>query len=183
MNFRKYLLSLKNFIIISSLVFILSSFLAYFLASTSYLEYESIIERMGEKLEPIFELSSFNQFLFILVNNTVTLFLAVILGLLLGIFPLLVLFLNGMMLGVVAHFTPFSLFVVSIVPHGILEIPALILSCAIGLKLGKTLFLKEKAIIKKEIKMGVLFFLKFLLPIIIIAAAIEVYLTSFLLQI
>lgn len=186
MKLKEYLFSLKKLIIVSSLIFILFGFLGYFTSGTPYLENEEAIERMREMFEPFFELSSFGQFLFIAINNAITLFLSIILGLAFGIFPLLVLLSNGMMLGIVAYLTPFSVLVRGILPHGILEIPALIVSCAIGLKLGKIIFLKIKKVkvnIKKELKIALLFFLKFLLPVIIIAAAIEAYITPLFLQI
>ncbi len=125
----------------------------------------------------------FSQFLIIFLNNSFTAFLIIILGIVFGIFPFLALFSNGLLLGIVVYFaqttvnwlTIFAL----IFPHGIIEIPAIILASAIGFKLGKNLFdkiFKKQAniSIKQELNIALIFFLKLLLPVLAIAAAIEV---------
>jgi len=183
---KKYVYSLKKFILLSCLLFVFFGFLGYITVNIRLVEEHEFVDRMTEMIEPIFELPAFFQFLFIFVNNTITLFLTIILGLFFGAFPLLVLFVNAVILGAFLHFTPFPIFVLGILPHGILEIPALILSCAVGLNLGNVFLKKlrkEKVNVKKELKTALIFFFKFLLPILALAAAIEIYITPYFLGI
>ena len=95
-------------------------------------------------------------------------------------------FSNGLILGVVSYSIvadyslPFLL--VGIVPHGVLELPAAIVGAGIGLMLGDkvmgNVFRGEKNEIRKETKKAILFIIKFLVPIILIAAFIEIFVTS-----
>ncbi len=69
------------------------------------------------------------------------------LGIFFGFFPVLSLITNGMMIGVVllqaavkTGESPLLIFITTILPHGILELPAIILAAAFGMRLGITLF-------------------------------------------
>lgn len=185
MNLKQYLFSLKKLILVSSLIFVFFAFNGYFSAQTSPEEAELLFGKLGEMLEPVDELPVFGQFLFIVLNNGITLFLVIVLGLAFGIFPFLVLFSNAMLLGIVAYFSPWSVFLIGIIPHGIIEIPAIILGSAVGFKLAKTVFFKiakkTDISIKQELNTALIFFLKFLLPFLVLAAAIETFITARLL--
>lgn len=73
-------------------------------------------------------------------NNVGAMLMMVVSGLFFGIFPIFSLFTNGLLLGYVGDLaiqeTGWVNFAKAIVPHGILEIPALIIACAYGLRLG-----------------------------------------------
>lgn len=79
-------------------------------------------------------------FIGIFKNNLTAMLLMVALGIFFGIFPFFSLFINGLILGYVGDLAmeqvSFFNFAKAIVPHGILEIPALLLAAAYGLKLG-----------------------------------------------
>ena len=72
---------------------------------------------------------------------------SIILGLALGIFPVISMIINGALLGVVMGFgvTHASLLLIAagVLPHGIIEIPALIIGSGAGLYLGWGLFNKR----------------------------------------
>ena len=71
-------------------------------------------------------------------------------------------------------------FLMGILPHGIVEIPVLVVGSAIGLKIGMTVIIKvfkKQGKIKPEIKDGLNFFIKIMLPLVLIASAIEVFIT------
>ncbi len=168
---------------VAFLVFAFAVLVGYFLAQSFPEETKIILEQFKEILEPIIELPSFGQFLAIFLNNSFTVFLAIVFGLIFGIFPFLVLFSNGLILGIVVYLTQSTIgwptFFALILPHGIIEIPAVILACAVGLKLGKTVLeriFKKEVSIKAELNLALVFFLKFLFPLLAIAAAIEVFL-------
>ncbi|NEW09623.1 stage II sporulation protein M [Paenibacillus sp. SYP-B3998] len=79
-------------------------------------------------------------FLVIFLNNALKSVLIVFLGLMFGILPLFMLVANGMILGYVlsmqTHESTLSIVLKGILPHGIIEIPVILLACAYGLKLG-----------------------------------------------
>ena len=64
-------------------------------------------------------------------------------------------------------------------PHGIFEIPAVIISLGLGLRLGITLMFKTKKF-KKESFSSLLVFLLVVTPLLIIAAIIEGFLVFFI---
>ncbi|PZD96963.1 stage II sporulation protein M [Paenibacillus sambharensis] len=81
-------------------------------------------------------------FLFIFFNNTIKSIFVMYLGAAFGIVPLFFLLVNGMVMGYL--YTSLNeeghnaalVFMKGILPHGILEIPAIIIACAYGLKFG-----------------------------------------------
>jgi len=188
MFLKEYIFSLRKFILVAFLVFVFAVLNGYFAAQRSPSEMKVVLEQLQEMFEPIVEMSAFSQFLVVFLNNSFTAFLAIVLGIIFGIFPFLVLFSNGLALGLVVYFAQSAadwptIFALTF-PHGIIEIPVIILACAMGFKLGKVSFgriFKKEGSIKVELNIALAFFLKFLLPLLAIAAAIEIFLTSQLL--
>lgn len=80
----------------------------------------------------------------IFLNNAIKSILVIYVGALLGIVPILFLVINGMVIGYLlqniadlhggAHV--FEIIVKGLLPHGIIEIPAIIIACAYGLRFG-----------------------------------------------
>lgn len=123
-------------------------------------------------------LNYYQLFLFILQNNLWTALVAMILGVFLGIPVLVLCFFNGYVLGFVANKTAAAagyLILFKLLPHGIFEIPALILSLGLGLRMGWFVFTKDKSskkfllLLEKSLKT----FLFVVIPLLIIAALLE----------
>jgi len=145
--------------------------------------------------EPIIHANRISQFFFVFLNNSFTIFISIILGILVGIFPILVLFSNGILIGILVFLWiqeyPLESFLTGILPHGVIEIPVFIMGTAIGIKIGKIVLYKilrrininllkglyAKISLKEEISLGLIFFLKFLVPLLAIAAVIEIFIT------
>jgi len=114
---------------------------------------------------------------FILLNNIKASFFAMVFGIGFGIFPLITGIFNGYILGFVARFAVeqngiFTLW--KLVPHGIFELPAIILSIGIGMKIGVDLFRgKWKGLLKYNLGEGLRFFVFVILPLLIVAGIIE----------
>jgi len=183
----KYLYSLKQFIIISSCLFLFSIIYGYFSAQNSPEDAKTALLEFEKMFEPILESGLFMQFIFIFLNNVFALFISIVSGVFFGIFPLLSVFSNGAMLGIFAFLwgQEFAItgFLIGIIPHGIIEIPLLIVGSAIGLKIGKIAIdkvFKKKGEIKPELRKGLVFFIKVMLVLALIAAAIEVFITPLL---
>lgn len=84
-----------------------------------------------------------SYFIFIFFNNAIKSILIIYLGALLGILPVIFLVMNGMMIGFLVYTRStegvdlINLIVKGLLPHGIIEIPAILIAAAYGLKFGK----------------------------------------------
>ncbi len=182
--FRTYIDELIPFVRISLLLFLLSTIAgyAYYTIEPSYaLDSLSGLEELAEMLQG---LSAFEIMLLIFVNNSVKMFFSILLGVALGIVPFGFLVLNGFILGVFAHYMAVengTLFVIAgLTPHGIIEIPMLIISSAIGMKIGYVALntiRSQPSDLKVEIIRGIKFYLHWLFPLILLAAIIETFIT------
>ncbi|BCG61159.1 stage II sporulation protein M [Paenibacillus sp. URB8-2] len=81
-------------------------------------------------------------FVFIFMNNSIKGVLIIFLGALFGILPAIFLLINGGVIGYLVHSfvlqdrDVFELIVKGLLPHGIIEIPAIVIACAFGLQFG-----------------------------------------------
>ncbi len=81
-------------------------------------------------------------FVFIFFNNAIKCVLVIFAGALFGIVPFIFLIVNGMVLGFVVHLqadmgrSMYEIVVKGLLPHGVIELPILIIACAFGLKFG-----------------------------------------------
>ncbi|QHT63325.1 stage II sporulation protein M [Paenibacillus lycopersici] len=81
--------------------------------------------------------------LFIFLNNVIKGVLVMYLGVFFGIIPIIFLAINGMLLGYLIHQTAeaggdklFTVIFKGLLPHGIIELAAIVIACAYGLRLG-----------------------------------------------
>ena len=87
-------------------------------------------------------------FLFIFFNNSIKSIIVIFTGLLFGILPLIFLFINGMVIGFLLNVVQSNgggaalseVVFKGLLPHGIIEIPVIIIACAYGLALGGLAF-------------------------------------------
>ncbi|MFC5452246.1 stage II sporulation protein M [Paenibacillus aestuarii] len=133
---------MKHYFIVTVLVFAFSFYLGWANSDqfTNFLNNQlrgikSISQSLSGKENP-----QFWFFIVIFLNNAIKSILIVFLGLGFGLLPLFMLIANGMILGYVLslqnHGNTFALILKGIVPHGIIEIPVILMACAYGLKLG-----------------------------------------------
>ncbi|WP_246096677.1 stage II sporulation protein M [Paenibacillus sinopodophylli] len=104
------------------------------------------LEGLGKIAEMIDDSSNptLTMFIFIFLNNAVKSIVIMYLGAMLGILPIFFLVVNGMVIGYLLKATAdlhggayvFELIVKGLLPHGILEIPAIIIACAYGMRFG-----------------------------------------------
>ncbi len=115
--------------------------------------------------------------LFIFFNNLKAAALAVITGPLLGIIPVLQAAANGVIIGVVIRLSAESAGVLtimlSLLPHGIFEIPAMLISWGLGLWLGLWPFSKDNIKFRQRVSMAASAWLRYVVPLLAIAALIE----------
>ncbi|SFJ39048.1 stage II sporulation protein M [Thermoflavimicrobium dichotomicum] len=138
----------RQYILIASMVFIVSAVYSYFNAETLF---ESLKETpvfkqlMGMVKNTEKNPEFFSIFTMLFLNNTQASFILLVSGLFFGLMPFMGVVTNGVILGVVIHqaakatgHSPFLIFTKYILPHGILELPAFLLAVAMGLRLGVT---------------------------------------------
>lgn len=134
------------------------------------------------KLNPIFLM------LFIFINNSVKSFLAIVLGTLFGIAPALFLLFNGFIIGSLVlelmNVKGLGFILAALLPHGVIELPAVVLSSSIGLRVGYELVrsVRGRGTVKAELQRGVRFFVTRIFPFFLLAAVIEVFVTPFIVQ-
>jgi stage II sporulation protein M len=113
--------------------------------------------------------------LFIIWTNVKTAFFSILLGIL--FYPILGIIINGYILGAVINDTVYenSIAVIwQLFPHGIFELPAILLAFAMGMRIGLCLFKKNRL---KNIKIaygeGLYLLITVIIPLLLIAGAIE----------
>ncbi|TXK78133.1 stage II sporulation protein M [Paenibacillus sp. N3.4] len=133
---------MKHYFIVVVLVFGVSCYLGW-ANSNQYSHF--LEEQMGGLKKLSQSLGSKDNpqlwfFFVIFLNNAIKSVAIIFLGLMFGIIPLFMLVANGMILGYVLSLqtqdSTISVVFKGILPHGIIEIPVILIACAYGLKLG-----------------------------------------------
>lgn len=199
-----YLFSIKNYILIVTGLFIISLILGFLESAANpetsgdFIEaFKDLAERIKAIEPPLLQLIVL--FLIIFLNNALKSLAVIILGAGFGIIPLFFVAINGQAIGTVVYiFTeekgvPYVL--AALLPHGIIEIPVILISAGIGVKIGYRAYLslkeggadfeqglpfaiwfylkKIKMDLTPELKQGTGFYLRWLLPMLFLAAMVE----------
>lgn len=140
---------------------------------------------IGEFAKMFFGLPRLHLALAIFGNNAVKVLTVIIFGILFGVWPVLFLLLNGYVLGMVIYLSVASegtlASVLGILPHGLFELPAVLLGTSIGLRLGTRaagrLFGRREASLTGELLRALKFFFLVIVPLLLLAAFIEAFVT------
>lgn len=145
---------------------------------------EEFVREFSKELRPIVESLNVNPLmtaLIVFLNNLRVALISFFLGPTLLI-PLLTLYINGYILGAFLIHSPYSITynLLLILPHGVLELPAIIMSASLGTSIS--LALLSKYLLRREVLIKPLFikYAKYLIPITValaVAAFIEVFIT------
>ena len=181
-----YLKNIKIHILVITLVFFLSTALGFAHSSMNHEYAMQSLEEVGELLEIIKNLPPIGIMMFIFLNNAIKSLIILMLGIGFGIIPLLFIAYNGYIIGVVVYIVSgengFMYVLSAILPHGIIELPMVFISAAIGLKMGYLLFssIKGQSVdIKAEFSRGMRFYFYRVMPLLFVAAVIETFVTPF----
>jgi stage II sporulation protein M len=183
----------KNLMFISLVLFLLGSISGVYifkvLLNNNPAIIDSFLKEFQDMFGPLKELSSLELFFTILFVNTRTSFLIMMLGAIVGFFPFMSLWGNGTVLGIlygkfIAEGGNFLVFLMGILPHGVIEIPAIIIAASQGFRIGKEVISPPPGKSRSEalrfnIRKGLKLF-ALILPLLIIAAFIEVYISAYL---
>jgi len=124
------------------------------------------VEELSKRTEGM---GFFQLFAFIFDNNLETAFLGLAFGLFFGIIPIIITFFNGYVLGFISNAVASSQgysVLLRLLPHGIFEIPALILSLGLGLKLGISFLVNFVKFYKKKMNIYLMIVLLILFPLV-----------------
>jgi stage II sporulation protein M len=143
-----------------------------------------LVDELKKALEPIVTMGPIALVFIIFLNNAIKAFFAIVLGILIGLPPLFFIGMNGFAIGMVISAlgpsTGWNLVAASLAPHGILEIPLMLLAAAWGLAIGveSLKFLgRQRSQVKLNLRQGLSVYLKWILTGLLIAAVIEVFIT------
>lgn len=195
LNFKKFLRIVKtssSWIVLASFLFVLG-FAGGFTAVQQDLNileelsepYFGFLENLAEEVMAGGPLRGISLIFF---NNIFTAARIIFLGILLGLAPLTGLVVNGGLIGILAaifmiehNVSPLLFITLGLLPHGVLEIPAFLISAALGLKLGYHALFPMEGMSRPESithiareAINVLFYVAFIL---LAAAAIEILVT------
>lgn len=178
-----YLKSIRIFIGLSVFIFGLTTVMGYYAAAIDP-ELASNWTKELQMLKWILDQPPILIMIIIFLKNLLASAMAMLLGLGLGLIPLMVVTSNGFLLGIVGYAAVQKagmLFLAAgILPHGIIELPVVLVSIAIGFRLGYLLALtlaKEKANLSGETRMAFHFLWRYVTPLLFLAAAIETFIT------
>ena len=153
-------------------------------------ESTDLLEQVGEVVSPLQDIHPLGLLIIIFLNNSIKSFAAMLLGIFLGLPPFLFIVLNGLVIGVLisglVETAGYTVVVASLAPHGVIEIPLVLVSSAIGFMLGleslRWLTGRESQL-KARLTNGLKIYLRWILPGLALAAAIEVYLTPLIVRV
>jgi stage II sporulation protein M len=101
---------------------------------------DASLEQLEELVVSLQESTLLERILLIFQNNLFVCFLLMVTGFALGWFPALILLTNGVLIGAIFYRSiaagDLLLFLISVLPHAWIEIPALLLAAGFGIKLG-----------------------------------------------
>lgn len=172
---------MRHYIIASALVFLAGMYLGFSSDQFHAFLYDQIkgISDIANKLHES-EHPQLLFFIFIFLNNAIKSIFFIFLGAFLGVIPLFILLVNGMILGYVladasdSGGSVFVLFMKGILPHGIIELPAIIIACAYGIRFGilllQGLFSLVRPSIRESKGQEIVRFLRMTLPLMIVLA-------------
>lgn len=169
-------------------LFFLAAFSGWYLALLSPQGAAAVVGAVFSQFSYLSELAPFQLALFIFFNNSLKALAIMLLGMGFALVPLVFVFLNGQFLGLVAGAVGsergYALVFLALLPHGLLEIPALLVAAGYGVFLGRALWLRIRhgRALLPDLKKALLAFLWIVLPALAAAALIEAYLSPLLVQ-
>jgi len=180
----EYLRSSWKYILIISGVFIVSVIAGLLLSLKDFGLQENYLEIFKNSFGWIKTLSPISIMLVIFLNNAVKSLFAIVLGAGFGIIPIIFVGGNGIILGLIANEVSKQqgvIFVLAaLVPHGIIEIPMILISAGLGLRLGFFMYISlrgEKKDMRSELAGSLRLYVRLIMPLLFVSAMIETFVT------
>lgn len=183
---RAYLIRLLPYLSASILLFLAGTLAGLLIIHRVPDLSDRIVEQLAAFVQRFHGMPPWQLAIAIFLNNAFKTLIAVALGALLGIVPVVFLLANGAALGVAFSLSVQSrglwVSLASIAPHGVIELPAAFLGTSIGLLIGaraiKRLLGRGEGAIGAELGLGVRYFCAVIAPMLLLAALIEAFVTA-----
>jgi stage II sporulation protein M len=150
---------------------------------------EGLLSELGAVLEPLASTGNLSLLLLLIVfiNNAIKTLVLIFLGVLLGLPPILFVGLNAFILGglgsALESVNGWRYAVASFLPHGVIEIPVILLATALSLTVGMESamwLVRKESRVKSWLSDGLKVYVRWILPGLAIAAVIEAFVTPLL---
>lgn len=188
-GFTEYLRFIWPYALLMAFIFFVFLGVGYYSASSFPSMAETLRESFSSRFASIMTLNPLFIMFTIFLNNAFLSLLFLVLGLALGILPVIFIAFNGYVVGVIVYLIAqergMFFILLGLLPHGILELPMVFLSAGIGLRLGYQVFsalIGRPTQIKSEFKEGLTFYFHWILPLLLVAAIIETFITPVILR-
>lgn len=179
-----YMKSSWKYILIVTGIFIVSLITGLLLSLQDVGLPENYLEDLRESFGWIKDLSPIGIVLVIFLNNAIKSLFAIVLGAGFGIIPIVFVGGNGLIIGLIAREVSkeqgITYVLAALVPHGIIEIPMILISAGLGLRLGFLMYLSlkgEKKDMRSELIESLRLFIRVIMPLLFVSAVIETFVT------
>jgi stage II sporulation protein M len=180
----EYLKSSWKYISVISAIFIISVITGLLIPLKDLGLPENYLEMFKNSFGWIKTLSPISIMLVIFLNNAVKSLFAIVLGAGFGIIPIIFVGGNGIILGLIANEVSKQqgiIFVLAaLAPHGIIEVPMILISAGLGLRLGFFMYLSlrgEKKDMRAELAGSLRLYMRLIMPLLFVSAMIETFVT------
>jgi len=189
-NHLEYFRELRPHVNTASILLAVGIIGGFLLGAFSPFPQSQVMEPLGGAVQLLLGLPKSFLALGIFVNNGLKTFLVIVLGVLFGVVPVVFVLANGFAIGFLLHLSTKSTGLIAslfaIVPHGIFELPGVLLGASIGLMVGtraiKRVFGKSQGSLAHELRRGLRFFWQVIIPLLLVGALVEAFITSALIS-
>jgi stage II sporulation protein M len=180
----EYLRSSRKYIFIMTGIFIISVSAGFLASLKDFGLSGNYIDMLKQSFGWIKDLHPVGIMLVIFLNNAIKSLLAIVLGAGFGIIPLIFVGGNGILLGLVANQVSHeqgTLFILAaILPHGIIEIPMVLISSGLGLRLGYLMYssiMGKETDMRSELIQSLRIYMRIVVPLLFVSAFVETFVT------
>ncbi len=162
-----------------SLLFIITFSVGFITATLFPFEARQGVNEVSKQLQFLSSAGPFQIFGIIFLNNVIKSFFALVGGILFGIIPVVFILINGYAIGIVGAVAVTEKGMANVLaltlPHGIFEIPAVLLAASYGVMLGEKLYgrIKRGESFHPSFSLAIHAFFKVIVPTLAIAALVE----------
>ena len=167
-------------LLISAFVFILFIYLGTLLPTDAS---DDTMSQLAEMVTQLANLGPIPLTIVIFLNNAFKCLLIILLGVLVGIPSIAYVSINASVIGILIANWPgdaYLTLIAGLLPHGIIEIPLLLLSAAFGLSIGQEVLkfiTRQESAVRTQLSSCLRFYYKWIILLLFVAAVIEVFIT------
>jgi stage II sporulation protein M len=152
---------------------------------TPYQYQQEIVKKLLTYFSPLQSSTQLQVFIKIFLNNYISTLLTLLLGLLFGIGPVIFLIINGYTIGNLISFasSKVSIYIIglAIIPHGIFEVPAVLIAASYGLWCENSKF-RYKDSFLDDFPLPIKRYINIVIPLLLIGAFVEAYITPLIIR-